>query len=1020
MGIVKINKVNNNSDNKNNEINNKERPWKIMLQNMEGLVTENSKEKIDYLKEYVKEDNIILLNLTETWLDSTIKEDAEIEGYTNFRGDRKNRIRGGTAIYLHDKLEANQLCEISNGKCEMVAIMIPEIQTVNIVIYRPPGTKTHEFNFILNEIQQIFKNLEKPDPTIILSGDLNFPFVKWKRMSDNSCSWEYKANTNATTGDKDQFEKLMNICNKQCMLQIIEEPTRSENTLDLIFTNETNLVTMIEVSKSKLSDHNVIEISTNYTTTEQKERNQMIEDPNHILRALNFHTKTVKWKNINEIIEDTNWEQNFEAKDMIQSGKEFETVITNSAIENAPKKSQQGNNRKIPRERKKLHNRIKMLKREKHRAYSKEKKKSFENKILESEQKLLESKRSEKLENEKRCIDCMKKNPRMFYSFINKQRNRRNEIGPFKKDGEFIYDGKEICDSLKTEYTSQMNNRSNSENIQLFDDSNEGDLTDIEFDRKSIEDAIDELNENSSAGPDGIPAIFLKKTKETISKPLALLLRKSIDEGKIPEIFKLAYVTPIHKGGTRQKPEQYRPVSLTSHIMKVFERVIKKKIMSHLILNKQFNKGQHGFVPGRSTQTQLLSHYNDIYDTLMEGKRLDTIFLDFAKAFDKVDHEILLEKIRTHKISGKIGKWIREFLKDRKFRVVANSCMSEEGEVLSGVPQGTVLAAVLFVIMISDIDENVKNCIVRSFADDTRVSKKIRCNEDKKLMQEDLESIYKWAKENKMEFNVNKFEQIIHGNIKNVEVEPYKTPSRDPVTIKDTVKDLGIFSTNDLMFKEHIKKIINSSKIVIGMLLRTFSTREKEPMLKMFNTYVKSKMEYCCIVWSPVQQTLIYELEKIQKNFTSKINGMEELDYHERLEKLNMYSLERRRDRYMIIYGWQQLEGQKENILRLKTSWTGRDRKIISSKIPNEANGKRLSRVEKNSIYNSPARQVQRLFNNIPGKLRNITGVTSDTFKRHLDEWLKQVPDQPRGGGYSQRVAAETNSVLHQAVTPQW
>ena len=271
----------------------------------------------------------------------------------------------------------------------------------------------------------------------------------------------------------------------------------------------------------------------------------------------------------------------------------------------------------------------------------------------------------------------MKENPRMFYSFINKQRNRRNEIGPFKKDGEFIYDGKEICDSLKTEYTSQMSNRSNRENIQLFDDSNEDDLTDIEFDRKSIEDAIDELNENSSAGPDGIPAIFLKKTKETISRPLALLLRKSIDEGKIPEIFKLAYVTPIHKGGTRQKPEQYRPVSLTSHIMKVFERVIKKKIINHLILNKKCNKGQHGFVPGKSTQTQLLSHYNDIYDTLMEGKRLDTIFLDFAKAFDKVDHEILLEKIRTHKISGKIGKWIREFLTDRKFRVVANSCICQ-------------------------------------------------------------------------------------------------------------------------------------------------------------------------------------------------------------------------------------------------------------------------------------------------------------------------------------------------------
>ena len=148
----------------------------------------------------------------------------------------------------------------------------------------------------------------------------------------------------------------------------------------------------------------------------------------------------------------------------------------------------------------------------------------------------------------------------------------------------------------------------------------------MEIEEKDIEDAIDELDENSSAGPDGLPAIFLKKTKKAISKPLAILLRKSLDEGKIPEIFKLAYVTPIHKGGSKQQAENYRPVSLTSHVMKVFERVVKKRIMSHIIENHLLNKGQHGFVPGRSTQTQLLAHYNDIYEALMEGKRLDSFF----------------------------------------------------------------------------------------------------------------------------------------------------------------------------------------------------------------------------------------------------------------------------------------------------------------------------------------------------------------------------------------------------------
>ena len=136
-----------------------------------------------------------------------------------------------------------------------------------------------------------------------------------------------------------------------------------------------------------------------------------------------------------------------------------------------------------------------MLQRDKHKAYSKERKKRFENKILETEKKLIES-RSEKLENEKRCIDSMKENPKMFYSFINRQRNRRNEIGPFKKDGEFIYDGKEICESLKSEYTSQMSSRSNREDIQHFNENNEEDLIDIEFNRKSIEDALDELKAN--------------------------------------------------------------------------------------------------------------------------------------------------------------------------------------------------------------------------------------------------------------------------------------------------------------------------------------------------------------------------------------------------------------------------------------------------------------------------------------------------------------------------------------------
>merc|ERR1712030_51100 len=283
---------------------------------------------------------------------------------------------------------------------------------------------------------------------------------------------------------------------------------------------------------------------------------------------------------------------------------------------------------------------------------------------------------------------------------------------------------------------------------------------------------------------------------------------------------------------------------------KVFERVIKMKIIKHLIEKQKFNDGQHGFVPRRSTQTQLLCHYNDIYEALYEGKRLDTVILDFAKAFDKVDHNILLEKVKKHRIGGKIGRWIMEFLNGRKFRVVANGYMSRE-DVISGVPQGTVLAAILFVIMISDIDENVKNCLVRSFADDTRVNKKIGNNFDKESIQKDLEAIYDWAEKNKMKFNENKFEQMSHGPLKGVTTDQYKNSNGEEIEINRTAKDLGVMATNDLKFKKHIGRITTSSKVTMGMLLRTFSTREREPMLKMFNSYIKNKLEYCSTSWSP-------------------------------------------------------------------------------------------------------------------------------------------------------------------------
>merc|ERR1711915_116982 len=508
---------------------------------------------------------------------------------------------------------------------------------------------------------------------------------------------------------------------------------------------------------------------------------------------------------------------------------------------------------------------------------------------------------------------------------------------------------------------------------------------------------------------DGVPAILLINTKDAIKKPLQIILRKSIDEGVIPDIFKLAYITPIHKGGSKLTPENYRPISLTSHIKKVFERVLKVYIVKHLEKNKLLKENQHVFISGRITQTQLLRHYWDIFEALSEGIRIDTVYRDFAKAFDKVNHDILLEKVIYHRIKGKIGVWIRKFLHDRKYKVVTNGAMSEEQNVMSGVPQGTVLASLFFIIMISDIDDNILGSIVRLFADDTKVSAKIKNEGDTETLQHDLDVIYRWADENHMEFNENKFEMMSHGNNGFNEPGKYKTKSGKEIKPSKTVKDLGVLTSKDVSFEEHIENVVQSSKIMSGLLLRNFETRDPDLMIKMFNAYIKSKIEYCSLIWNPWEKEDIDKLERIQKNCTSKIKGMENMNYHERLIKLNLYSLERRQERFMIINAWEQLEGIKENVLRLETGTIGRRRCIRSTTIPTILNGS-----NRTMIHYSTARQMERLFNTLPYRIQKISGVKTDTFKKKLDEWLREIPDTPKIDDYSASVSAETKSIVDQ------
>ena len=235
----------------------------------------------------------------------------------------------------------------------------------------------------------------------------------------------------------------------------------------------------------------------------------------------------------------------------------------------------------------------------------------------------------------------------------------------------------------------------------------------------------------------------------------------SLNTGAVPSFYKKQLITPVYKKGSRSLPPNYRPVSLTVHEVKILERIVRAKIINYLKTNSLLNCNQHGFRKGKSCLTQLLKQYDDILTNWLEGKETDVIYVDFAKAFDKVDHDILIQKLKNSGVEGKLLKWLIDFLSNRTQVVVVDDVVSYLAEVLSGVPQGTVLGPLLFLVYLNDLSNSINTCDFSCFADDTRIYKAISYVHETALLQEDLLHVSDWAVANNMKLHDNKFVYII-------------------------------------------------------------------------------------------------------------------------------------------------------------------------------------------------------------------------------------------------------------------
>ena len=496
---------------------------------------------------------------------------------------------------------------------------------------------------------------------------------------------------------------------------------------------------------------------------------------------------------------------------------------------------------------------------------------------------------------ENKIASQIKQNPKQFWKYVGSKTKSKDKINDLlDKDGNLVTEDLEKAEILNNHFASVFTVEDTSSIPTLDTNSNNLILLeDINITNEIISKNLKELNISKATGPDGINAKILRELADQITPVLKLLYEQSLSEGKLPHQWKEGNVIALFKKGSKRSANNYRPVSLTSICCKILEKIIRNSIIKSLDEQGLIHKDQHGFRGGRSCTTQLLE-VMELWTRWFDlGLPWNSIYTDFAKAFDSVPHQRLLHKIHAYGIRGKIFKWVEDFLNNRSQRVTIGSKQSNWQPVTSGIPQGSVLGPILFTIFINDMPAIVESTM-KLFADEAKIFKAIESFDDINVIQDDINKLLKWSTEWQLPLNISKCKCIHYG--KNNPNHTYTM--NNPVLTTDTEeKDVGVTFDNTLEFRLHIRNIIAKPNSRVGLIKRSFSRLSILNFKLLYKSLVRPLLEYCSVIWFPLYKTDEYEIEKVQRRATKLVVELHDSPYPDRLKTLNLTTLAYRRNR---------------------------------------------------------------------------------------------------------------------------
>ena len=577
----------------------------------------------------------------------------------------------------------------------------------------------------------------------------------------------------------------------------------------------------------------------------------------------------------------------------------------------------------------------------------------------------------------------IKNDSKSFYAYVRSKQNVQDKVGPLEDSaGNIISQGFLMAEDLNG-YFSSVFTKEDISSLPVADAKFQGAKSDylgpLVVTPELVAKKIKAMKDNKSPGVDGIPPKLLMETVEQISIPLARVFNLSLKEGVVPFEWKEANIIPLFKKGSRNKSENYRPVSLTSVICKLLERLIKDHMVDFLVKHKLLNSSQHGFLKARSCLTNMLCFWEEITKRIDVGSPVDIIYLDFQKAFDKVPHQRLLLKLKAHGIGDSITDWIEQWLTDRRQRVVVDGEVSNWKSVLSVVPQGSILGPILFLIYINDLDDSITSNVLK-FADDTKLFRKVNTDGDKQHLQNDLDRLVKWTEKWQMLFNFGKC-KCLHTGHWNLNVNYKMGDTVLDTTVKE--KDLGVTISADMKVSEQCGIAASKGNQILGLIRRNITYKGKKLIIPLYKAIVRPHLEYCIQAWRPYRKKDIDTLERIQRRATKMIPELRDLSYEERLKECGLTTLETRR-----------LRGDQIEVFKILNGYENIDRNMFFSlKKDSRTRGHEVKLVKDQCRLDTRKHAFSQRTINEWNKLSTdcVTASSVNMFKNKVDTYLRRA-----------------------------